>query len=146
MVDHETPLQRLPWLPVLETGHEIIDEQHRHLIDDANEVYELIAAGGDWARLTAVMGRMHRACAVHFAEENKLRARLNFSDAAVHALEHKRLLERVDDIHALISMASVPTLLHRELATTLRSLLLDHLLRYDLRYKSHIMYFGSVKP
>lgn len=141
----ETPLQPLPWLPVLETGHAEIDHQHRELVDDANEVYALIVTRGDWAKLVAAIGKMHRDCALHFAEENAVLSSSGYSDAAAHALEHNRLLDQVAQIHGIIRAAPAPTRFHWELALTLRSLLLDHLLRYDLQYKSHIMYHQPFK-
>jgi hemerythrin len=142
----QSTLQPLSWLPILETGYAEIDGQHRELIDDANTVYELVATQGGWAELTAAVGKMHRDCALHFAAENKLLSSSGFSDAAAHALEHSRVLDQVAQIHGTIRAAPAPTRLHWELALTLRSLLIDHFLRYDLRYKSHVMYhqpFGS---
>jgi hemerythrin len=142
----QSTLQPLPWLPVLETGHAEIDGQHRELIDDANAIYELIATRGDWARLTDAIGKMRRDCALHFADENKLLSSSGFSDAAAHALEHSRILEQVAQIHGTIRAAPGPTRLHWELALTLRSLLIDHFLRYDLQYKSHVMYHRAFGP
>lgn len=63
-----------------------------------------------------------------------------YSDATEHALEHQRILEDIAQIHKIIHTVAVPTRYHWELALTLRSQLIDHFLRYDLRYKSHMMY------
>src|SRR5512147_708472 len=104
-------LQPLPWLPVLETGHEEIDRQHRELIADANAVQDIVIQRGEWSDLTTAIGKMQRDRALHFADESKLLANSGFSDAHAHELEQ------------------------------LRSLLIDHFLRYDLQYKSHLMYY-----
>lgn len=136
----EGVLQPLPWLPVLETGYLEIDLQHRELIDDANVVHTLIVARAGWDRLAAAIGKMHRDCQLHFAEEDKLLSASGFSDAKAHALEHERVLGEVAEIHGIIRATAQPSPLHWELALSLRGLLMDHFLRYDLQYKSHIMY------
>ena len=136
----ESVMQPLAWLPVLETGYPDIDSQHRELIDDANAIHALIVARSDWHALAATVGKMVRDCQLHFATENKMLSASGFSDAAAHALEHERLLQEIAQIHGIICSTSHPSSLHWELGLTLRSLLVDHLLRYDLRYKSHIMY------
>jgi|SRR5687767_12109898 hemerythrin-like metal-binding protein len=142
----QSVLQPLPWLPVLETGFADIDSQHRALIDDANAIHALVVARSDWSKLATAVGRMHRDCQLHFADENKLLSGSGFSDATGHALEHERVLEEIAEIHGIIRATTHPSPLHWELAMTLRSLLIDHFLRYDLKYKSHIMYHQPFGP
>lgn len=137
----QATLQPLPWPPVLETGYPDIDRQHRELIDDANEVQESVLKHSDWAAVAVAVGKMHRDCAVHFADESKLLATSGYSDIAEHELEHQRILAEIAHIHGIVRATREPTRYHWELAMTLRSLLIDHFLRYDLRYKSHLMYF-----
>jgi hypothetical protein len=48
-------------------------------------------------------------------------------------------------IHGIVRATAEPSPLHWELALTLRSLLVDHFLRYDLQYKSHVMYHRPFK-
>jgi hemerythrin-like metal-binding protein len=136
----------LPWLPVLETGNPAIDRQHQELIDDANTVQALVVREGAWTELVAAIGKMHRDCAIHFADESKLLAASNYADAAEHALEHQRILGEIGQIHGIVRSAPTPTRYHWELALTVRSLLVDHFLRYDLRYKSHLMYMAPYGP
>jgi hemerythrin len=138
-------LQPLPWLPVLETGYDDIDSQHRELIDDANAVHALIVERDDWPALTSALDKMVHDCQSHFAEENKLLSGSGFSDATAHALEHERILKEVERIHEVVRAATGPSPLHWELGLSLRCLLLDHFLRYDLQYKSHIMYYQPFK-
>ena len=134
-------LQPLPWLPVLETGHEETDRQHRELIADANAVQDIVIQRGEWTDLTTAIGKMQHDCALHFADESKLLANSGFSDSHAHELEHRRILDEIGKIHGIIRAAPTPTRYHWELALTLRSLLIDHFLRYDLQYKSHLMYY-----
>ena len=142
----QSVLQPLPWLPVLETGYAEIDSQHRELINDANAIHALVGARGDWPTLTAAIGKMHRDCQLHFADESKLLSASGFSDAAAHALEHEHILGEVAEIHGIIRATANPSPLHWELALSLRGLLMDHFLRYDLQYKSHVMYHQAFGP
>ena len=142
----QSSLRPLPWLPVLETGFAEIDAQHRALIEDANAIQAQIAGRGDWDKLAAAVAKMHRDCQLHFADESRLLSGSGFSDATAHALEHERILREVADIHGIVHATTNPSPLHWELAATLRGLLIDHFLRYDLKYKSHVMYYQPFGP
>lgn len=136
-------LEPLPWLPVLETGNATVDREHRQLIEDANAVHALVGAGGSWGELVETARLMRDRCVEHFATEDAVLKATRYPDYTRHIRAHRRILTEIDTIIADMESAAAPTRLHWELALSLRGILVDHLLRDDLRYKSHLMYYDS---
>ncbi len=140
-IDKASALEPLPWLAILETGHEEVDREHRQLIEDANAVHVIVAGGGSWSELVATARQMRDRCVVHFATEDKVLKATRFPDLARHLRAHRRILAAIDAIVADLESTAAPNRFHWELALSLRGLLVDHLLRDDLKYKSHLMYY-----
>lgn len=140
-IDEASALEPLPWLAILETGHEEVDREHRQLIEDANAVHGIVAAGGSWTELVATARQMRDRCIVHFATEDKVLKATRFPDLAKHLRAHRRILTEINTIVMDLEGADTPNRFHWELALSLRGILVDHLLRDDLKYKSHLMYY-----
>ena len=140
-IDEASALEPLPWLAILETGHEEVDREHRQLIEDANAVHGIVAAGGSWPELVATARQMRDRCIVHFATEDKVLKATRFPDLAKHLRAHRRILTEINTIVMDLEGADTPNRFHWELALSLRGILVDHLLRDDLKYKSHLMYY-----
>lgn len=134
-------LEPLPWLPVLETGHDEVDREHRQLIEDANLIHAIIGERRPWADLVAAAREMRDRCVGHFATEDRVLKATRFPDLDRHLTAHRRILKEVGGIVAQLEAVATPNRLHWELALSLRGILLDHMLRDDLKYKSHLMYF-----
>lgn len=142
-IDQANRLEPLPWLPILETGHEAVDREHRQLIEDANAVHAIVSGGGSWSDLLATAREMRERCIRHFATEDEVLTATRFPDRERHLRAHKRILKAIDSIIADLDAAAPPNRFHWELALSLRGLLVDHLLRDDLKYKSHLMYYEA---
>lgn len=140
-IDKASALEPLPWLEILETGHEEVDREHRQLIEDANAVHVIVAGGGSWPELVATARQMRDRCIVHFATEDKVLKATQFPDLARHLRAHRRILTEINAIVTDMESAETPNRFHWELALSLRGILIDHLLRDDLKYKSHLMYY-----
>lgn len=134
-------LEPLPWLDILETGNAQVDGEHRQLIDDANQVHALVSEGATWEQVVTTARAMRERCALHFATEDKVLKATRFPDVDRHLRAHRRILLEIDTILQDIEGAEQPTRLHWELVLSLRGILVDHLLRDDLKYKSHLMYY-----
>jgi hemerythrin len=133
-------LPPIRWSEVLETGHAEIDDDHRRLVDDVNALRQGVADDLPWAELVARAKRMAEDCAGHFRREEAVLAREAFPGLEPHAEEHRRLERSIGDIIYLMENASPGSPLKLELLGSFRTLLIDHLLRYDLDYKSHLMF------
>jgi diguanylate cyclase (GGDEF)-like protein/hemerythrin-like metal-binding protein len=96
----DPPVLQLHWRPEYDTGHPVIDGQHRALFAAANTV---LLAGRDEGRRDAVEAAMKALVAEvreHMAAETAILAALGHAEADAHAAHHDRLLERTDRITA----------------------------------------------
>lgn len=132
------PLGPVPWLEVLETGWSAVDEAHHRLVDHANALLELLERDRDRTDVAAMAAVMRADCVAHFREEEKIMAAAGFAGVMRHRAEHLRIEREICGIADGLRSAAAPSHLHI-LVLAFRGLLLDHLLRYDLSYKSHLM-------
>jgi hemerythrin len=132
--------RRIEWLDTLNMEQPDIDADHHKLIDDTNIILAVLGAERPWAELAGLVRRMRENCIAHFRREEEILVRQGFAGAEAHAAEHYRIEQELADVVRDIESAMVPSAPARELADYFRSLLLNHFLRYDLKYKSHLLY------
>jgi hemerythrin len=130
----------LEWMESLEIGVPEIDRDHKGLIDDANAITRALVDGRERDVIVDFVARMERDCVAHFHREEGILRRDKFADLETHAAEHRRIEGEIDEIKNILQTIEGPESLIRELALSFRTILIDHLLRYDLKYKSHLMY------
>ena len=87
----------IPWKNEYLVGIPIIDEQHKILIELANDLYDSCrdgrssAADGFRRAVHAVVNYVK----VHFSTEEKIMERVNFPEALEHRNEHKEFVQQV---------------------------------------------------
>jgi hemerythrin len=129
------------WDETLETGDELVDEQHR-------DIYRLISyAETAEDRPETIMRALdllmdHVAC--HFATEEDLMERSGYggTDAEEHRAEHRRLTEEARA--AVLSFRTRELTSIDQVAAFLRSWLLDHIERQDRAFVDFVRSEGLV--
>jgi hemerythrin-like metal-binding protein len=118
----------------------VIDHDHRHLIDIINRFGEHVSLGT--AGVSAAVDVLHALkvyAETHFVREEGLQRLIDFPEADLHHDEHQRLLTTLGGIIAKTSSvteADTATVVP-ELISLLRSWLLDHVIKQDLRMKPY---------
>lgn len=135
-----------PWLPVLEMGHEDIDRDHREAVEEGNRLVHLLNARESWTGMLALLRQACDRSARHFETEDRILKRTRFPGADAHRRAHRRILAEFNAILAELEIVTDPKPHHWERAHAPRHLLVDHCLRDDLKFKSHLMQAGQVKP
>jgi len=134
-------LEPLPWLPVLETGNEAIDRDHRQAVEDGNALLRIIDARKSWPDLLAAVRWMRDRSARHFETEDRILKRSRFPEADRHRRAHRRILAEIGGTLAELESLIAPEAHHWRLALAPMTLLVDHCLRDDLKFKSHVMQY-----
>lgn len=129
----------LAWMESLEIGVPEIDRDHKNLIEDANAITRALVEGRDRNVIVDRIARMRRDCSAHFRREEAILRRDRFTGLEAHVAEHRRIECEIDDISDMLLTMDGPEQLMQELVLSFRTILIDHLLRYDLRYKSHLL-------
>lgn len=93
----------------LVTGNEMIDTQHKELIDKINNLLESCELGKD--KITAVKTLEYLAdyTEFHFGEEEKLQAEIAYPGIEEHKAEHKKLIQVVEELHEMLEDEEGPT-------------------------------------
>lgn len=86
---------RLEWNPDLEIGHEIIDSQHRSLVEMLNRLHQDRLAGTGAEGIRRVLSDLHKYVLFHFGQEEGLMLAEGYPNMAAHAAEHRQFAERL---------------------------------------------------
>ncbi|HWA49632.1 MAG TPA: hemerythrin domain-containing protein [Dongiaceae bacterium] len=146
MPQGDAALAHMPWLPILETGHQEIDQEHQVLLEAINVILAIFARRGAWPELIAAVVTLRDRCAEHFRNEDRLFRAMRFPGADRHRRSHRRILAEINGVIAALETVDAPAQADWDRALSVRGLLVDHLLREDLAYKSHLMHVGTSRP
>ncbi|HEX5634127.1 MAG TPA: hemerythrin family protein [Gemmatimonadales bacterium] len=125
----------IAWRPAMAVGHEMIDRDHRGLIESINQVEAALLGEGTAAALAGVLDGLGDYTKAHFEREEGLMNALGYYRAAEHRESHRRLRAQLLEIRKAVQSAKADEVgpAERErLVALLRSWLLDHVLKEDL--------------
>lgn len=97
---------RVQWSARYEVGIEVIDGQHRHLLEHINRLQEALSSGQELDELVESLRELVRYTEHHFATEERLMDEVGAS-AERHRGEHQRLLEALMRFTVNLDTASV---------------------------------------
>lgn len=124
------------WDESLETGNEMVDEQHRGLFATVNELHDAMLAHNDVAVLGGILYRLQRYTAVHFGDEEALMSQVRYPDLEHHHRLHLDLADQTGEMAG--KYLSGELTLGVTLATFLRDWLTHHIGEEDRRLAEHI--------
>ena len=84
------------WNDSLDLHIDMIDEEHKILINLMNKLYEENNQKKPKETLKATLSDLSSYAAKHFSDEENYMASINYSDLAAHKAIHQRLLNRID--------------------------------------------------
>lgn len=135
------PAEELPslvWASVFKTGNAKLDDEHRELAVDINNLTRLLAEGREWSQIVTLTKQLRNECFAHFLDEEAILERSKYRKLAAHARDHRSIERQLDDILACISGVALPSRAEVEALLYLRSMLIHHFFRYDIAYKLHL--------
>ncbi|MCF8177232.1 MAG: bacteriohemerythrin [Sulfuritalea sp.] len=123
----------LVWREQLSVGNDLIDSDHKHLIDIINQVEECMKTRSRDG-LGSAFDRLSRYSKTHFAAEEKIAKSVGYKNASSLHDSHEALLARLDQLHQEIEDDwTDPSMEH--FTELLRSWLIDHVIKEDLLMK-----------
>lgn len=88
----------LIWTPDLDTGIEMIDEQHKQLVEYINQVYEANQSG-DREQVGETILQLIEYTVKHFTEEEALMEAAGYPLLKPHKMVHQRFVDKVAQMH-----------------------------------------------
>jgi hemerythrin-like metal-binding protein len=128
------------WRSAMAIDHGVIDDDHRHLIDIINRFGQQVSRGT--AGLDGAIDVLHALefyAETHFEREERLQRLISYPETDLQRDEHRHLMKTLGDIVARtrsVTEAETATVVP-ELTSLLRSWLLDHVIKLDLRMKPY---------
>ncbi|HNB27898.1 MAG TPA: hemerythrin family protein [Alphaproteobacteria bacterium] len=135
--------ESFPWLDFLEIDNAAIDRDHREAVAEGNRLSALLKDRQSWPDVVAMLRQARARSARHFETEDRILAQTRFPEHEQHRRAHERILAELDRILAELEAVTVPEERHWQRAQAPRDLLVDHCLKDDLRFKSHVMQMGA---
>jgi hemerythrin len=126
----------LVWREQLSVGNDVIDADHRHLIDIINQV-ELSLSAKNRNELSAALDNLSGYAAVHFAREEKIADAAGYQQVPHLSEAHKELIRELDQAKAEFGQMGQgwSVELGDRFVKLLRAWLIDHVVKEDLLMK-----------
>lgn len=93
----------------LVTGNEMIDGQHKELIEKINKLLDSCETGKDKVVAIKTLDYLADYTEFHFGEEEKLQQEISYPGYEAHKKEHDRLRAVVKDLHEMLEEEEGPT-------------------------------------
>ncbi len=92
--DETLPLAgvNISWKPEWESGNDLIDEEHRQLVDLSNNLLDVSLSNKTVAQILEAVDALIGHVAKHFSDEEGVLAALGYPDLGTHAKLHKELV------------------------------------------------------
>lgn len=126
----------IAWREQLSVGNNIIDEDHKYLIEIINKV-EVCLTKKSMPALKAELKRLHDYSLLHFDREEKIAIAVGYEQTPGLQQSHQSLLgklKKVESDFMSAEQAWSPELT-KEFADFLRNWLIDHVIKEDLLMK-----------
>ena len=126
----------LVWREQLSVGNNVIDSDHRYLIEIINRVEESMAAKNRRALATA-LDDLAQYSLVHFDREEKIAAAVGYAQVPNLNESHQQLLEKLGQMRSEFDATGTEWSLEAAAHFTgfLRNWLIDHVIKEDLLMK-----------
>jgi len=119
----EVKMQKFLWNENLNVGLQIIDEEHKTLIQKINELSNAIDKGMGEIEITKTIGFLRNYSIEHFENEEKLMQEKKYPQISEHKNQHKLFISTIDSIEEDYREEGAT----KELVNTINNLLLNWL-------------------
>lgn len=114
----------------LETGNEMIDKEHRELIQAVNKLLEACSKGEGRNSMDSTIKFLNNYVEQHFSHEEELQKQNNYPNFTAHKAFHKQYKKTLKEITAQIA-ASGPTIVELGKLNGHISILISHIRTED---------------
>ncbi|GLC80860.1 bacteriohemerythrin [Lacrimispora brassicae] len=122
----------------LETGNQLIDSEHRQLIDAVNNLLAACSTGKGRAELANTTKFLQDYTARHFGNEEKLQLQYQYPDYVNHKRYHEEFKKVVAGICSKLDKEGPSITLVGEVNSAIAGWLISHIKREDAKVAAHI--------
>lgn len=118
------------WRDELSVGDDVIDDDHRNLINIIND-YDRALETGSVDHIVGVFDRLKAYTQEHFDREENLQRAIHFDEVKSHKEKHEEMIRTLDDIHRSFLEKDRESV--EKLKILLRDWLIQHIIKQDLK-------------
>ena len=122
------------WSPDYSVDIKTIDNQHQELVSILNHLFIAVSKRQADKEIAVILDDLVGYTKTHFALEERLMQQANYEDFEAHKLEHRKLLERLDQLTKKYLLEEKP--IHFELLSFLKVWLKEHIKGSDKKYSA----------
>ncbi len=123
----------------LKTGNDLIDAQHKELIDRVNKLEEACAAGSQKRTAIQTLDFLMDYVHVHFADEEELQSEYKYPQESAHKAQHRAFEEAVGQLNEMLEEEEGPTDAFVEaVKKNVAQWLVDHICVWDKQLAQYI--------
>ncbi|GHT43158.1 hypothetical protein FACS189443_6820 [Planctomycetales bacterium] len=126
------------WTPDLETGHPLIDSEHKELIKAINDLLAACMSGQGKEILGKTLDFLSSYTVKHFGDEEQLQTQYKYPDYPNHKKLHTGFVNFVNDLAAKIKAQGPTTILIGQVTSGVGDWLVSHIKREDTKVAAHI--------
>jgi hemerythrin len=130
------------WNSALETGHPLIDSQHKELISEINQLLDACMQGQATDKVASTMDFLVSYTKKHFSEEEALQQKSNYPDYANHRTYHATFLKVITDLSVELKTGITPTLINK-IVRNVGGWLTEHIQQQDTKVAAHLKSAGG---
>jgi methyl-accepting chemotaxis protein len=134
----EHQIEKFTWSKDLETGSELIDSQHKQLIEALGNLMDACSGGQGRAVLSETMDFLESYTAKHFGDEEALQKQYAYPDYPNHKKLHDGFKRVVADIGRQLKAEGPTIVLVGKVNTNIGGWLVNHIKREDTKVAAHI--------
>lgn len=120
------------WDINLKTGVEIVDDQHKKLVDLVNRLYDAMIGGRGNQVLGQILTELVDYTVYHFKTEEDMFRQYGYREAAQHIQEHKDLTEKAVALKAAFDGGKATITL--DTMNFLKDWLVNHIMKSDKQF------------
>lgn len=122
----------------LETGNQLIDTEHRQLIEAINNLLAACSTGKGRSELTNTAKFLQDYTAKHFSDEEKLQIQTQYPDYQNHKRYHEEFKKVVAEICKKLDTQGATITLVGEVNSAIAGWLINHIKKEDVKVANHI--------
>ena len=126
---------KIDWSPKYELGINVIDNQHKRIVDYINQIHDTENDSSSNETLDNVLQNLLDYTYSHFAFEEALMEEANYSDLTGHQLTHSTFTKQIEIIKKRFDHGETVAV---ELTNMLQKWLLNHIQVDDLNYTATV--------
>lgn len=126
-----------PWSEEYSVHLQVIDADHKDLVDTVNSLHEAIKNGGTRTRIGQIINDLVQYVDVHFSREEAMMEKYSYPDIAQHKRIHRHLTRTVHAIRVIFNNEP-KNIDPNKLLQFLKEWLIHHILDEDTRYAPYI--------